>query len=119
MNSLDKLVKLAARFERKIALGQAQSAQPGEIDRALQDAGVRPTANDVAPYLNKARIPEDASVDIKIKVYPTQRVEFITTPAFPGLNGLLNRDYSPRMQQALARAQKAPAEPMLVNIAKF
>lgn len=119
MNSLDKLVKLAARFERKIALGQARSAQPSEIDKALQNAGVRPTDNDIAPYLDKAKIPNNASVDIKIKVYPTQKVEFVTTPAYPGLNGLLNRDYSSKMQEALARAQTAPTQPMLVNIAKF
>lgn len=119
MNSLNKLAKLASRFERKLALAQARSAQPSEIEKALREAGARPTADDIAPYLDKARVPNNAPVDVKIRVYPTQKVEFITTPAYPGLNGLLNSGYSSKMQQALSRAQTAPSEPMFVNIAKF
>ena len=120
MNSLKKMAGLASKFEQKLAQMQhTQSAQPSELEEALKEAGVRPEAEHIAPFLDKAKVPSDASVNIQLKVNPNQTVSFVTTPAFAALNGLLNQAYSAKMQAALKSANLAPSEPMMINLAKF
>jgi hypothetical protein len=120
MSSLKKMADLANKFEHKLAQVQhTQSAQPSELEKALRAAGVRPEAEHIAPFLDKARVPTDASVNVQLKVNPNQSVSFVTTPVFAALNGLLNQAYSNKMQAALKAANLAPAEPMVLNLATF
>lgn len=124
MNSIDKLFKLAEHFARKISLAQAQSAQPGDIDNALSQAGARPTSNDIAPLLTTAKVPEDVSVDVKAVVDKNLNVRFhvAATPANPAANSLqaiLDRTYSTKMSHALKSAKLMVENPITVNIATF
>lgn len=104
MKSLDKITKLANKFVRKIALASTQSAQSGEIDTALKSAGVRPTAEDLSPLLDTAKVPEDMHLSIGINVDSGLNVKFVTNPRHVGLEALLNKTYSNRMAAALKSA---------------
>lgn len=121
MGSLDKIIRLANRFSRKLSLaqGHSQTAQPSEIDKALYDAGVRPTAEALGPFLDKAGVPAEAHLSIGITVDPSARVVFYTNPKFAKLEALLNSTYAGKMQGALRAAKVAPAEIMHIEFAKF
>ncbi len=124
MSSVDKLLKLAARFAEKVALAQAQSAQPGDIDSALSRAGARPSSNDIAPLLNTARVPDNVSIDVKAVVDKNMNVKFhvAATPTHASANSLaavLNRTYAPKMSNALRGSGLVVDNPVTVNIANF
>lgn len=122
MRSVEYLVKLAARFSQKLA--QTVSAQPGDIERALSNARVKPSSQDIAPFLNMAKVPDDVSLDIKVVVDPKLSVKFLVTASPPSasanaLKSLLDRKYSTLMSQALQKAGLQVTSSMAVNIATF
>lgn len=124
MTSADKLLKLAARFAEKIALAQAQTAQPGDIDSALSRAGARPSSNDIAPLLNTAKVPDNVSLDIRAVVDKNMNVKFhvAATPAHASANSLaavLDRTYAPKMSSALKGSGLVVDNPVTVSIANF
>lgn len=121
MGSLDKIIRLANRFSRKLSLaqGHSQTAQPSEIDKVLYDAKLRPDANELSPFLDKANVPATAHLSIGIVVDPSARVVFYTNPKFAQLETLLNGAYAGKMQSALRAAKVAPAETMHIEFAKF
>lgn len=127
MKSLEVITKLAAKFEQKLSLAQSF---PGEIDKVLTDAGVRPTANDIGPLLDNAKIPNNISLNIGITVDPSLAVKFnvVGNPAHNStqvLAGLLDRTYSAKMSTAL-KSGKTPegkkielTHPVAVPMATF
>lgn len=125
MNSLKKLTALADKIEAKLAkYGQQQSAQPGDIETALKGANAWPAPNDMAPLLNAAKVPDDASVDVKFVVDSHLNINFKVTSNKQGgftiaLERLLHQKYGGVMSNALKQAKLAVAGTMMVNLATF
>lgn len=124
MKSLKKLGELADRFELKLSFAQISSAQAGDIEKVLKDAGVFPMPETIAPLLNDAKVPENVSLKIGIVVDSTLNVKFTvaTTPSSPtgdALAKLLNVKFAPSLSQALKKAKVGVAESIAVPIATF
>ncbi len=119
MRSIDKLSKLANKFEQKLSLAYGQSAQKGDIDSALQKAGVRPSADDISPFLDKAHVPDSLHLSIGINVGSNLGVQFVTAPRQPLLESLLNKIYSSKMQNALKNSGLGVADNVYVGLANF
>lgn len=102
--SIDKLTKLADRFARKLSLAQAATAQAGEIQQVLKDAGLWEKSPEVAPLLNAAGV-GDGAVAIVLSVDKTLSVKYNVTASPPAagikLASLLKSKYGAAMQQAL------------------
>jgi hypothetical protein len=125
MKSLEKLLKLADRFESKLKKrSQSQGAQAGEIERALKGAGLWVSSDEIAPLLNQAKIPGDVSLDIQIVVDSGLNVKFlvISTPSHVSasvLGKLLEKKYAVSMSKALRDAQLHVTDTVTAKLATF
>lgn len=137
MKSLDRILKIAERFEDKITSSLAdkyaqQSSQPGDIQTALVAAGLHdgttnngPVSQAVAPLLNAAGISDDTKVEIHILVHKDLSCTYLVTlnPANPGqafkLASSLKVKYGPAMKAALAKAGIQVTDTMEVNWLTF
>lgn len=123
MSSVDKLNKLADRFARKIVLGQTSSAQAGDIQNALQTAGLWDKAAEVSPLLNAAGVSDDASVKISIMVDSKLDVKYHVETQPPAaaikLAALLKNKYGAAMKAALAAAKLTVAETVTLGWLTF
>ncbi len=75
MSNTDRLFKLAERFARKVSLAQ-QSAQSGELENVLKDAGVWGSPNDLFPLADEAEIPGGVPITFAIVVDSGLNVSF-------------------------------------------
>lgn len=109
MNSVDKLFKLADRLARKMSLGQ-QTAQSGEIQKALQDAGLWDRTSEVSALLASAGV-DDGAVTIGFRVDSGLNFTFQVSATPPAaatkLAGLLKMKYAGPMKAALQGAKIA------------
>ena len=122
MKSVDTLIKLAARFARKISLAQAVSAQPNEIYKAF--GNTVPTSQSISPLLDTAKVPENVKLDIKATVAPNFAVNFQVNSSpnhgsAHALKSLLDKNFAGRMAQTLKGSGLNIASPMTINIATF
>lgn len=122
MKSLKKLGELADRFAVKLSL--AQTAQSGDIEKVLRDAGVFPAPEAIAPLLNDAKVPDNVSLKIGIMVDSAFNVKFtvVPSPASPSgdaLAKLLNVKFAPALSQALKKSQLGIEGSVAVPIATF
>lgn len=103
MSKIDKLVKLADKFEKKAQ----EIAQSGDIRYALQRARLWNISSLVAPLLENAGVPSHTSADINIIVNPGPDVSFNSnlSPNHPDaaqqLNNILKQRFGKLMNQAL------------------
>jgi|ERR1041385_1797310 hypothetical protein len=123
MKYFSKLGELSDRFEIKLSLAQT-SAQAGDIDRVLREAGVFPTAEAIAPYLNTAKIPDNTAVNIGSVIDRALNVKFkvATSPSNPAGNvlaRLLDSKFASPMVQALKQAKVSVADTIELPIATF
>lgn len=118
MKSVDKLLKLAERFSRKISLAQQSSAQAGDIENALKAARLWDLSQAVSPLLNQAGVSDTAPVKITIVVDSKLDVKFTVETQPPAaalkLAGLLRTKYSAAMKAAIAAAKLSVAETLTV-----
>lgn len=123
MSSVDRLNKLADRFARKIVLGQASSAQAGDIETALRAAGLWDKAAEVSPLLNAAGVSDDASVKVAIVVDGKLDVKYHVDTQPPAaaikLAALLRNKYGAAMKAALHAAKLTVADTVTVNWLTF
>lgn len=101
---------MADQFEQLTSEAQMTSAQPGDIEQALKQAGLFELSDKVAPLLNTAKVPDTSSVQINMVVDKGMNVGFLVTlnpPSNAGnaLAGLLKRQFSGAMKQALIKAK--------------
>lgn len=146
MKYVDYMTKLANRFERKLSLAQ-QSAQSGELQKALSDAGALPGPDAVSPLLNAVGIPDTSAVEIFMVIDHNLNVTFssVMTPAFTPdpskteqqnqqelarltklanvpagkLNKLLFDKYSASMKKALLASKLAPTDTVKFSWLKY
>lgn len=124
MKSVDNLVKLAERFARKISLGQKVFAQPGEIQKALTDAGIWEKSAEVAQLLPKAGV-DDGPVAVSIVVDSQLNVNFSVSATPPAaatkLAALLKGKYAAAFKAAIAKAglSVSTEEPVTVKWLTF
>lgn len=130
MKSLDRILKIAERFEDKITSGLAakyaqQSSQPGDIEAALKTAGLFDIANSVAPMLSTVGISDETKVTIHVVVHKDLSCTYLVTldPANPGqafkLASAIKVKYGPAMKAALAKAGIQVTDTMEVNWLTF
>lgn len=129
MNSVDKLVKLAERFARKLSLGQQVVNEVDLVEKALTDAGLfGPTAlpklnSIVSPMLNQAGVADDASVTITFTVEPNLNIKFHVATSPPAaaikLAQLLRSKFGPLMKAALQKAKVSLTAPVDSNWMTF
>jgi hypothetical protein len=101
-----KLTLLANKIEAKLNK-LAASAQRGDIENALKNAhyfDFNDVQGDLNPLLDKAKVPNEAKLDIKIKVIPGPAVDFLITPAIPALLGLMRKFMAPKIAKILSTA---------------
>ena len=122
MSSVDKLFKLADRFARKMSLGQQTSAQPGEVQNALQAAGLWDKAAEVSPLLGSAGV-DDGPIVITMTIDKGLNFKYNVTatppPAALKLAGLLKVKYAGPMKAALAAAKLTVADSLDVKWLTF
>lgn len=115
MKSVDNLVKLAERFARKISLAQQTSAQPGEIQSALEAAGVWGKPDDLFPLADAAGLPQGPCT-FTFTVNKSLDTTFHTVcPGAPAaaqikMNGLLRNKYNSLFKAAMQKAKLTVAD---------
>lgn len=123
MSSVDRLNKLADLFTRKIVLGQASSAQSGDIETALRSAGLWEKSQEVAPLLNQVGVADDASVAISIIVDSKLDVKFHVDTKPPAaaikLAAALRTKYGAAMKAAIQAAKLTVADTVTLNWMHF
>jgi len=125
MENFKKLLRLAKRFELKYIVAQKVSAQAGDVEATLKSAGLWELSNQVSSLLDQARVPSDASVDIKINIKPGNEVSFtvLTNPANPKASQtlalLLSKSFSRKMSEVLAKSGLGVGESVVLNWLTF
>jgi hypothetical protein len=130
MKSLERILKLAERFERKISFGLAmkyaqQSSQPDDIAAALKTAGLFELSQAVAPLLSTVGISDDTKAVIHILVHKDLSCTYpvVLDPANPAqalkLAGAIRAKYGAAMKAALAKAGIQVTDTMEVNWLTF
>lgn len=126
MKSIDKLIKLAARFEQTIKKeGIAMQAAPEDIENALKAANLFDASNTVGPLLNAAQIPETASVSLNIQFDTRANPNYIVDVQPPNpmqanrLSSLLKGKFSVPMKNAVTKANLAITNPIEIKWLKF
>lgn len=122
--SVDKLIKLADRFARKLSLAQTTSAQAGEIQTALENAHVWGVPDDLFPLADQAGLPQ-GPCEFSFMVDKGLNSTFHT--ACPGatpasqikMNALLRAKYSPLFKAAIQAAKLSVADTVTVKWHKF
>ncbi len=121
MKSVDNLVKLAERFARKISLAQ-QTAQPGEIVKALQDGGVWGKPEDLFPLADQAGLPQgpctfNFTVDKNLNTtfHTVCSVKGATPASQIKMNSLLKNKYNNLFKTAMQKAGLSVADTMDVK----
>lgn len=121
-NKLGNLIKLIGEFEK---MAQQVSAQPGDIQTALEKAGLWNASADVSPLLSKAGVADDQSINISIVVSPGPSVSFSANvdPGNPNTSGrlaaLLSQKYAGAMAKAIKAANLTVSDHITVNWLKF
>jgi hypothetical protein len=124
----NKLISIAHSFQAKLSLAQnhSQTAQPSDIDKVLNDAGVRPTANDIDPLATKAKVPDDVSFGIVLVVEKGLKASFyINSDVKPMPNSLnilknmLNNAYAGKIMTALQNAKVNVVDPVMLKIVNY
>ena len=116
----DQLLKLAVYFERQ---AQAVSAQPGDIQTALERANLWNISPTVSPLLDAAGVPDSAKVNIAIGVNPGGHIDYHANlaPQNPHvsqkLSALLKQKLSTPMSQAIKGL--TVSNPLTVNWLTF
>jgi hypothetical protein len=120
---LQSIYNLAVLFEK-----QAQaisSAQSGDIETYLENARLWQLSSVVAPMLNQAGVPDDASVTIFILINkgPTVTFNSVLVPNNPKVSGRLNillkQKLSVPMANALKMAKANITSPVTVKWLNF
>jgi hypothetical protein len=98
---------------------KAQSAQTGEIDKALYDAHVRPTDKEIAPLLNNAQVPNNVALTIQLIVDQNYGAKFQVAaspnhPSAQALANLLDSTYSKNISAALRVAHNPEGHPLKI-----
>lgn len=126
MKSVERLIKIADRFARKISLAQAVTTtmQPGQIADLLKSVNAMPLSAEIAPFLNTAKCPEDANILVDIIIDAKLNVTFKITATPPNncaaiLQKILQGKYAARISQALKTAKVVVTDTMLVNVTEF
>lgn len=125
MENFKQLLRLAKRLELKYVTAQKTTAQAGDIETALKAANLWELSNEVSPLLDKAKVPSDASVEIKINVKSGPSVSFtaLINPSNPSaaqtLSLLLLKQFSKRMMEALKKAGLDVSDMVVVNWLNF
>lgn len=123
MKSIEKLLTIANKFEKKIA--QLVSAQPVDIEKALKDARLWDLSVNVAPLLEQVGIPESSKVIINILVSngPTVNYNVILDPDNKNLatklSALLNKNYGSKAINAIKTAKLNVPSPITVAWLKY
>lgn len=118
----NKLYKLAKQFQKQ---SQLFSAQSGDIENVLKNANLWELSKAVAPLLNTAGVPDDASVTIQILVSAGTIIAYntILDPTNPkvavNLNNLLKAKFAIPMTNALKAARTNVTEIVSVDWLKF
>lgn len=127
MENFKKLLSVAKKLELKYIVAQAPSfsAQPVEIETALKRAGLWELSNQISPLMDTAKVPSNASADIKLEVKPGPTVSFsaLVDPTNPKaaqtLSMLLFKNFSNKMSNALKSAGVNVTDTIIVNWLKF
>lgn len=130
MKSLDRILKIAERFEDKITSSLAakyaqQSAQSGDIQDALTAAGLWELSAAIAPMLSTVGIADDAKVAVFIDVDNALNVTYpvVITPPNPGqafkLAAAIKVKYGNAMKNALTKAGLHVTDKLQVNWINF
>ena len=104
---------------------QTMTAQPGDVQTALEQANIWNKQAVVSPMLNQAGVPDDAAVSISILVSQGPKVGFnvILEPKNPKvsvtLSNLLKQTFSIPMTKAIQAAKLNVASLLVVNWLKF
>ena len=125
MENFKKLLKLAEKLESKYVVAQQATAQSGDVEKVLKAAGAWDLSNQVSPLLEAAKVPSDASVDIKINVNSKNQVSFtvLLNPTNPKasqtLSLLLMKNFSKKMSDALRASGANIGDSVILNWLTF
>jgi len=106
MNKLNKLAKI---FEFKMKYAQESTAQAGDFEHVLKNTNLWEKTNDVAKLVQKAGVPDDASININIAVDKNMNVSYtvLVDPVTPAgsksaisLSNLLKATFGDSMKKA-------------------
>lgn len=128
-----ELVRLASEFEKMAQQAATAappaapqvSAQPSEIQAALQKAGLWEMSAQVSPLLDRANIQDTEGTVVQLVVGAGDTVTFnvTVTPNNPNaagrLKALLNQAYAGKISQALKAAGIKAETPVTVNWLRF
>lgn len=120
---INTLHKLASEFEKLAQV--AVSAQPGDVQSALERAKMWDLSKAVSPLLDAAGVPDSSAVHVSILVSAGPKVAFnvVLDPANPAiskkLNAMLAQRYAMPMANALKSANINAAGVLVVNWLKF
>lgn len=118
------LFNAAKKFEKQ-AQTVTVTAQPGDIQTALEQANLWNMQKAVAPMLNQAGVPEDATVNISVLADTGPKVGYnvLLQPNNPKISNtlaaLLKQKFAPAMTDALKKSNVSINSLMVVNWLKF
>lgn len=131
MNALNNLLAVAKKLEQKLFIkAQVSSAQAGDIENALKQAGLWELSNQVSPMLNTAGVPDNVKVQIDLMVDRNLNVKFMVSTVPPHgsalrLAALLqgrptdNASLANKMRNALRAAKLSVADTLKVSWLNF
>lgn len=125
MENFKKLLRVAKKFELKYIVAQQVAAQPADVEKTLSNAGLWNLSNEVSPLLETAKVPNEASVELKINVKPGGEVSFtaLIEPANPKasqtLSLLLMKNFGRKMSEALKTGGTNIQNALVLNWLKF
>lgn len=125
MKFTKQVFAIADKFEQIITKAQIHaSTQSGDVEAALKIAGLFDVSSQVAPFLDQAKVPENASVDISIVVdkHLNPNYSVTLTPASSAAHMLANiikQHYAVPMKKAFINARLNVADTLSVKWLHF